>query len=91
MDELVTYVCHSSERKVTKKVAWNGYAYTKRGEQGGVSYWYCDQRKICSASLIERSGVFTKKGNSSENRLCNRGWAKDGHHATHAPNAERSG
>lgn len=84
------YVCQSSERKVTNKVALNGYAYTKRGGKGNISYWYCDQRKICSASIIEKKGAFTcNSSNISDSRRSKRGWGASGNHESHPPDIER--
>jgi len=99
--QLVMYVCQSrKDERITKKIALGGYAYTKRKAGPDVAYWYCDQRKICGASLIERNGIFTRKegasssgdraSSSSKFHLRTKGsWDVDGNHEAHLPNVER--
>jgi len=59
----------------TFKLAYDGYIYNRRNEYKGATYWYCDQKKICKASLIERNGKFSIGRGSS--------WNEDGSHKAH--------
>ena len=68
--------------KVTFKLSHNGYTYSKRKTIKGTEYYYCDQRKICSASVIYRRGTWTPGRGSS--------WTGDKAHQTHAPNYDRA-
>lgn len=91
--ELVIYATRTGDGKVSNKIALGGYAYTKRSGTSKVAYWYCDQRRICSASLIERDGTFYIKehADTTDKRRTKSGWGPDGNHATHPPDYERLG
>jgi len=65
----------------TFKLSHNGYIYNRRNGYKGSIYWYCDQKSVCSASLIERDGKFLK-GRPSR-------WNEDGTHKSHEGNLQR--
>jgi len=39
----------------TFKLSDNNYIYNRRNGYKGATYWYCDQKSVCSASIVERS------------------------------------
>ncbi|CAL8128167.1 unnamed protein product [Orchesella dallaii] len=69
-------------KKVCYKLCHGGYTYDRRTMSSDKSkrYYYCDQRKICNASIIWKDGTWTYgKGT----------WEKNGEHTHHEPDNER--
>jgi len=75
--EKYIYTCKS---KNTYKLSSAGYTYSRRMITNGAEYFYCDKRKICSASYVFRNGTWARGKN---------GW-DSGHHLTHSPNFDRT-
>ena len=65
--------------EVKEQLAQNGYTYTRRKTRVGVSYWYCVNRDICKASLIEKNLKFSPG---------KKFWS-NGHHSAHAPDTSK--
>jgi hypothetical protein len=77
-----TYVKYVSEYsgKITFKLAYSGYTYSKRETVNGVEYLYCDQRSKCKASIIHRNGLWSQGRGKS--------WTSTGH-ASHPADIDR--
>jgi hypothetical protein len=65
----------------TFKLANLGYTYNRRHQSKGSTYWYCDQKSKCNASIVERDGKFSKGRKVA--------WDENGLHASHQPNIDR--
>jgi len=80
MEDTFKKYIFTSKAKNTYKLSSSGYTYSRRKIVKDTEYYYCDQRKICTASYVFRDNLW-KKGKQ--------GWENE-YHAAHPPNFGRS-